>query len=592
MALGVLNNISAINAQNNLANTQASLSKTLQQLSSGSRINSGADDAAGLSLANGLQASSTALSQSAKNASEGVDFLQVADGALSQVTSLLNRAITLATEASNGTLNSSQVAAANSEYQKILTETDTINNNTEYNGINTFAKNAAYTVANANDAVSIGTASTDTSTVTYGNQSLTFVNNGQTWSGAGKSYVLAATDTITQMANAINQTFGANVATIQGNQMVLSGGAAIGKTQSYSVALPAGAALTVQAAGDIITPGSTGITYTNHAGSVVATGDFGTGGKWAAGGTGGTLDDLEASINAVDSGAAAGATTLAIDGTKGGSVTIPSTATETGTGVTSATPGAVSQNAATDLTDRVAIPVSGAGSTSTLTVGNAADTLAPGAHSLQITSTGGTALSLTGAFAGNGAGGNLSELAAAINTQFGSAGVSATISGNTMKIAGGALSQVTGSTTIESEVANTKANQSVAIFTSDGTISQSYNNSASDLVQASSSALHLAGTDLTSTAGAQAALTAINSAITSVAAARGTIGANINTLTAVGNVMTTQSTNTLAAMNDVTATDYGQATSDMSKFQILSQTGIAALSQANQAQQLITKLLQ
>ena len=99
MALGVLNNISAIYAQNNLSNTQASLSKTLQQLSSGSRINSGADDAAGLSLANGLQASSTALSQSAKNASEGVDFLQVADGALSQVTSLLNRAVTLATEA-------------------------------------------------------------------------------------------------------------------------------------------------------------------------------------------------------------------------------------------------------------------------------------------------------------------------------------------------------------------------------------------------------------------------------------------------------------------------------------------------------------
>jgi len=158
MALGVLNNISAINAQNNLANTQASLSKTLQQLSSGSRINSGADDAAGLSLANGLQASSTALSQSAKNASEGVDFLQVADGALAQVTSLLNRAITLATEASNGTLNSSQVAAANSEYQKILTETDTINNNTEYNGINTFAKNAAYTVSSSSDKLDIGTA--------------------------------------------------------------------------------------------------------------------------------------------------------------------------------------------------------------------------------------------------------------------------------------------------------------------------------------------------------------------------------------------------------------------------------------------------
>ncbi len=113
----------------------------------------------------------------------------------------------------------------------------------------------------------------------------------------------------------------------------------------------------------------------------------------------------------------------------------------------------------------------------------------------------------------------LSTLAADINTQFGSAGVNATISGNTLKISGGALSQVTGNTATEAESANTASNQSVSIFTSDGTISQSYNNSASDLVQASSSALSLAGTDLTSTAGAQAALVAINNAITAVAAA-------------------------------------------------------------------------
>src|ERR1700722_13876641 len=139
MALGVLNNISAIYAQNNLSNTQASLQKTLQQLSSGSRINSGADDAAGLSLANGLQASSTALTQSARNATEGVDFLQTADGALAQVTSLLNRAVTLATEASNGTLNGTQKAATQSEYSSILNEIDTIGSNTEYNGINVFS---------------------------------------------------------------------------------------------------------------------------------------------------------------------------------------------------------------------------------------------------------------------------------------------------------------------------------------------------------------------------------------------------------------------------------------------------------------------
>src|ERR1700751_5498750 len=133
MSLGVLNNISALYAENNLNQTQASLQNTLTQLSSGSRINSGADDAAGLSLANGLNANSAALTQSSANAAEGVGLLQVADGALSQVTNLLNRAVTLATEASNGTLNTNQDSAANQEYKSILSEIDNIGSTTAYN---------------------------------------------------------------------------------------------------------------------------------------------------------------------------------------------------------------------------------------------------------------------------------------------------------------------------------------------------------------------------------------------------------------------------------------------------------------------------
>jgi flagellin len=133
MSLGVLNNLSAVYAENNLNNTNNSLSTVLQQLSSGSKINSGADDAAGLSLVNGLQANQQALTQSQTNATEGVGLLQVADGALSQVTSLLNRAVTLATEASNGTLNSTQDLAANQEYQSILSEVSNIGSTTTYN---------------------------------------------------------------------------------------------------------------------------------------------------------------------------------------------------------------------------------------------------------------------------------------------------------------------------------------------------------------------------------------------------------------------------------------------------------------------------
>ena len=76
MSLGVLNNLSAMYAENNLNNTSNSLNTVLQQLSSGSKINSGADDAAGLSLVDGLQANSAALSQSQTNAQEGVGLLQ------------------------------------------------------------------------------------------------------------------------------------------------------------------------------------------------------------------------------------------------------------------------------------------------------------------------------------------------------------------------------------------------------------------------------------------------------------------------------------------------------------------------------------
>ena len=84
------------------------MNQTLQRLSTGQRINSGADDAAGLAIANGLNANITALTQSVRNASDGVGFLQVADGALSQITTLLNRAVTLATEAATGTVSDTQ----------------------------------------------------------------------------------------------------------------------------------------------------------------------------------------------------------------------------------------------------------------------------------------------------------------------------------------------------------------------------------------------------------------------------------------------------------------------------------------------------
>jgi len=133
MSLGVLTNVAAINAENSLNSTQNSLNTVLEQLSSGSRINSGADDAAGLSIVDGLAANQAALNQSAQNAQNGVGLLQTADGALSQVTSLLDRAVTLATEASNGGLTTAQSTAADTEFQSILTQIGSIGSTTNFN---------------------------------------------------------------------------------------------------------------------------------------------------------------------------------------------------------------------------------------------------------------------------------------------------------------------------------------------------------------------------------------------------------------------------------------------------------------------------
>ncbi len=140
--LTILNSISSLNAENALSSTQSNLQKSLTQLSTGLRINSGSDDAAGLSIANGLQANIAALTQSSNNASDGIGTLQTADGALSQVTSLLNRAVTLATEASNGGLSTSQSTALDTEYQSILTEIGNINSTTNFNGTAVFGATA------------------------------------------------------------------------------------------------------------------------------------------------------------------------------------------------------------------------------------------------------------------------------------------------------------------------------------------------------------------------------------------------------------------------------------------------------------------
>ena len=199
MSLGILTNVAATYAQNNLNQTQGSLQTVLQQLSSGSRINSGADDAAGLSVADGLHANEAALTQSAQNAQNGVGLLQTADGALSQVTNLLNRATTLATEASNGGLTLAQSTAADTEFQSIVKEIGNIGTTTNFNSSQVFSATPT------NFVVTDGTtAGTTTISTTTGALSATSIG-GVTFSAAADaltSTTLAGT-TLTDITKAI-----------------------------------------------------------------------------------------------------------------------------------------------------------------------------------------------------------------------------------------------------------------------------------------------------------------------------------------------------------------------------------------------------
>ncbi|ABQ28238.1 flagellin N-terminal helical domain-containing protein [Geotalea uraniireducens] len=134
MALTVNTNIASLNAQRNLSITQVSLNKSLQRLSSGLRINSAADDAAGLAISEGMKAQIRSMNQAVRNANDGVSLVQVAEGALNEVSNVLGRMRELTTQAATNTLTATQRSYVNGEYLQLKSEITRIANATDFNG--------------------------------------------------------------------------------------------------------------------------------------------------------------------------------------------------------------------------------------------------------------------------------------------------------------------------------------------------------------------------------------------------------------------------------------------------------------------------
>jgi len=121
-SFSVVTNVAANNAQANLYATNIGLNKALTRVSSGFRINNSGDDAAGLAVANGYRSAVAVLNQGVRNANDGLSDLQIKDGALDNVSKLLDRLSTLATQAASGNTSATSRTTLNAEFQDVLSE--------------------------------------------------------------------------------------------------------------------------------------------------------------------------------------------------------------------------------------------------------------------------------------------------------------------------------------------------------------------------------------------------------------------------------------------------------------------------------------
>ena len=157
----IQHNISAINSYRNLGINQSGLNKNLEKLSSGYKINRAGDDAAGLAISESMRSQINGLNQAAKNAQDAIGLIQTAEGALTEVHSMLQRLTTLASQSANGTYNTVARGNLQSEVSELLKEIDRIANNTDFNGI----KPLAATGAAGKMTFQIGPSSAETITV-------------------------------------------------------------------------------------------------------------------------------------------------------------------------------------------------------------------------------------------------------------------------------------------------------------------------------------------------------------------------------------------------------------------------------------------
>jgi flagellin len=601
MAQVINTNISSLNAQRNLNTSQSMLASSLQRLSSGLRINSAKDDAAGMSIADRMTAQIRGLNQAARNANDGISLAQTAEGGLSAIGENLQRMRELAIQSANSTNSSSDRASLNAEVQTLMAEISRVASTTQFNGLNlldgTFQNSQFQVGANANQTISVSVAGATTNLIGAYQATGTAVTS-DAFTGANFSITPSG-------GNAV--TIGVSVATgSTGNNLVTADSAAAkavainAKTSETGVS--ATASNTVSGAVPIARAGlASGELVINGVsiGAIAASTSAVTQGNNAA-----AAINAQTSLTGVTASAntSTGALTLtAADGRNIALTASPANAAsaaniQNATGLDVSAGANASGNQVTTLTLAAGVTGSGTG----LAVG---DTVTVGGRTYEFALTAGSVTAGNvkvdmGAALGATAASATASLKSAVEAEYAAGRTSVVVSGTGPlvftddKLGGTAAPSFVSANGITS-FANTTPGTAAADgngVTTRGTLTLSSGNaftiSGSEaayagLSSASAALTTLSTVNISSVTGANNAINILDGALSQVNSMRANLGAVQNRFSATVANLTTSSENITAARSRIQDADFAQETANLTRAQILQQAGVAMLAQAN-----------
>jgi flagellin len=583
--MSVINtNLSAVAAQNSLRTSALSQTTAMERLSSGIRINSAKDDAAGLAISTRMTANIRGLAAAIRNANDGISLTQTAEGSLSSISDNLQRIRELAVQSANTGNNDSDRAALNNEARQLISEIDRVANNSAFNGI----KLLDGSFQNQSLQVGAGNDSNDRIAISIGSAKVSALGIGSN-SSYSKTLTMGTSVPTTVLNN--------GDLSINNTQI----GASVSDGVSYQ---SANASALAKAAAINAASGLTGVTATVGQTTVTAS---------VAGNTS-AIKAGDVFINGVAIGAI-GAATGAVDRGTQTAAAINAKSSQTGVTATASTAtGIVTLLAADGRNITVSSTVAGGEgtglkSTVTGTAPTGRDAASVAAGSLIIN---GVTIGAVGTAASALSMGIL--MAAAINLSSASSGVVATndatsgvltlnvragVEGTAPGIGAAGGIEISGSglaawgltagnsVTTAGIQLSTQGKDGIVLGGTTGTTSTGQAGAGFNASVLSSTG----GVDLSTAAGSQAALTVLDKAINTVTDSRASMGAYQNRLTAsVANLETT-SMNMQASRSRILDTDYAKETTNLARSQIIQQAATAMLAQANQSAQSVLALL-